>query len=79
MLKILSHPGIEEASLDLRTMCEKPEYRRIANTIGPIDAGLIYLAEQRKATILSEDLRRSRRMTHFRSLKVTHLENRISV
>ena len=24
-------------------------------------------------------LRRSRRMTHFRSLKVTHLENRISV
>jgi hypothetical protein len=55
MLEVLSHPGIEEASLEVRAMYERPEYQKIADTVGPTDAGLIYLAERRSATILTED------------------------
>ena len=67
--------------------------RQVAETIGP-EPKLTYLERslngQEAKTFLSfsADLverpytlapRRSRRMTHFRSVKVTHLENRISV
>lgn len=54
-LDILRDPGIEEESVRIKVLDEEPDYRKILIRFGPADAGLLYLAEQHKATILSED------------------------
>jgi rRNA-processing protein FCF1 len=54
-LGILRDPGIEEQSFRVRALDEEPEYRKILVRLGPADTGLLYVAEQRKATIVSED------------------------
>jgi hypothetical protein len=54
-LDILRDPGIEEEPFRIRDLDGKPEYRKILTTLGPTDTGLLYIAEQRNATIITED------------------------
>jgi rRNA-processing protein FCF1 len=54
-LEILRSPGIEEDSFQVRQLSDLPEYRKILTEIGPADTGLLFTAERRKATILTED------------------------
>jgi hypothetical protein len=54
-LDILRDPGIEEESIRIRDLNGKPDYRDILTTLGPADTGLLYIAEQRKGTIITED------------------------
>ena len=54
-LGLLSQPGIEEHPVRVTELAESPDYRRLLQEIGPVDAGLIYTAERRGAVILSED------------------------
>jgi hypothetical protein len=53
-LKILENPGIDEASIAISEL-NSSAYREILLQIGPADAGLLYIAEQRKAVVLTED------------------------
>jgi hypothetical protein len=54
-LDILRDPGIEEEPFRIRDLDAKPEYRKILTTLGPTDTGLLYIAEHRNATIITED------------------------
>jgi rRNA-processing protein FCF1 len=54
-LEILSNPGIEEDSVQVKELNDLPEYQKILTVIGPADTGLLYVAEQRHAVLLTED------------------------
>jgi rRNA-processing protein FCF1 len=54
-LEILRSPGIVEVSFQLEELDDLPEYRKILIEIGPTDTGLLYIAQQRKAVLLTED------------------------
>jgi rRNA-processing protein FCF1 len=55
VLAILRNRGIEEASFVVRDMVDATSYEKILSEIGPADAGILYTAQQRKATILTND------------------------
>jgi hypothetical protein len=54
-IELLTDPGIEEQSCQVRDVHEKEEYRDILSELGPADAGLLYTAERQKATIITDD------------------------
>jgi hypothetical protein len=51
---LLNFP-VEEVSCSVREIHADANYTKILVYLGPADAGLIYVAERQKATILSED------------------------
>jgi hypothetical protein len=55
VLAILYNPGIEEASFAAQDVKESAQYQKILREIGPTDTGLLYTAQQRKGTILTND------------------------
>jgi hypothetical protein len=54
-MEILDNPGIEEASLAISELKDSPGFRDILLQTGPADTGLLFIAEQRKAILLTED------------------------
>lgn len=54
-IALLTDPGIEEYSCPIRHVHDRPEYRKILVALGPADAGLIYVAEQLDATVITDD------------------------
>jgi rRNA-processing protein FCF1 len=54
-LTILRHPGIEEESFQVVDLDADPKYHAVLIALGPSDAGILYTAERRKATILTDD------------------------
>jgi hypothetical protein len=54
-LQIFDRPGIEEVSIRVDDLKGLPVYGEILLKAGPTDTGLLFVAEQRQATILTED------------------------
>jgi predicted nucleic acid-binding protein len=52
---LLTDPGIEEHSCSIRNLYDRMDYRAILVELGPADAGLIYVAAQQKATVITDD------------------------
>jgi hypothetical protein len=52
---LLREYGLEERECCIAYLYARGEFRRMIDEIGPTDAGLIYIAEVEKATIISED------------------------
>lgn len=70
---LLREHALEERACRIRDFIPRPEFRRILETLGPTDAGLLHIAEIEKATLLTEDWELIR-FAHERSVPVLSLK-----
>jgi len=72
---LLAGLGLSEHPCSFADLMNRDDYRKILGDVGVTDAGLIYVAEGKKAVILSENHRDLWRCAHARSVQCYDLRS----
>jgi rRNA-processing protein FCF1 len=72
-IQLLPDYDVEECDCRIRDLYARDDFRQIMEALGPTDAGLIYTAELKAATIITED-RRLRQFAYDHGVDVLTLE-----